>query len=111
MRDRESKSVTLIAFNAAVVGAALAMLVVSSYAAKPPEKIREIECSIFEALPILEEVRPFLDDAEAPEQADFKTRLAYVDDWTKRRAMAAVRLDKLIEVCRTKLAESTESGD
>lgn len=80
-------------------------------AAKPPEKINEIDCSIFDAMPILEEVRPFLDDVQAPEQIDFKTRVAYVDDWTKRRALAAVRLDKLIEVCRLKLSESKESGD
>lgn len=75
-------------------------------AAKPPEKVDHIDCSIFDAMPILEEVRPFLDDVQAPEQIDFKTRVAYVDDWTKRRAMAAVRLDKLIEVCHSKMKES-----
>lgn len=88
-----------------VVGLAL-MYAVNSYAAKPPEKVAEINCSVFEAIPILEEVRPFLDDVQAPENIDFKTRVAYVDDWTKRRAMAAVRLDKLIDVCRQKMKES-----
>lgn len=79
-------------------------------AAKPPEKIEEIDCSIFDAMPILQEVRPFLEDVQAPEQVDFKTRIAYVDDWAKRRAVAATRLDRLIEVCRIKLSEQ-KSGD
>ena len=80
-------------------------------AARPPEKIEDIDCSVFDAMPILQEVRPFLDDVTPPEQLDFKTRLAYVDDWTKRRSMAAMRLDRLIEVCRVKLAEQSKSGD
>lgn len=84
---------------------------VAGWAAKPPEKLEDIDCSIFDALPILEEVRPFLSDVQTPDQLDFKTRLAYVDDWTKRRAVTATRLDRLIEVCRAKLSEQQKSGD
>lgn len=87
-----------------LVGFAL-LYAVDTYAAKPPERVDQINCSVFEAIPILEEVRPFLDDVQAPDNIDFKTRVAYVDDWTKRRAVAAVRLDKLIEVCRSKMKE------
>ena len=78
-------------------------------AAKPPEKVDHIDCSIFDAMPILQEVRPFLDELETPQQIDFKTRLAYVDDWGRRRAAAADKLDHLIEVCRKKLDE--QAGD
>ena len=78
-------------------------------AAKPPEKVDHIDCSIFDAMPILQEVRPFLDELETPQQIDFKTRLAYVDDWGKRRAAAADKLDRLIEVCRKKIDE--QAGD
>lgn len=84
---------------------------VAGWAAKPPEKLEDIDCSIFDALPILEEVRPFMADVQAPDQLDFKTRIAYVDDWAKRRAVAATRLDRLIEVCRVKLNEQQKSGD
>ena len=79
------------------------------YATKPPEKVDSIDCSIFDAMPILQEVRPFLDELETPQQIDFKTRLAYVDDWGRRRAVAADKLDHLIEVCRKKLDE--QAGD
>lgn len=102
--------------NYAGIGAAVwflgALLLFSvGYAAKAPERIEDIDCSIFDALPILEEVRPFLSDVQTPDQLDFKTRLAYVDDWTKRRAVTATRLDRLIEVCRAKLSEQQKSGN
>lgn len=80
-------------------------------AAKPPERVDHIDCSIFEAMPILQEVRPFLDELQTPDQIDFKTRLAYTEDWTNRRAAAATKLDRLIEVCRLKLSEQKQSGD
>ena len=89
----------------------LVFLAAVAIAARPPEKLDDIDCSIFDALPILEEVRPFLSDVQTPDQLDFKTRLAYVDDWTKRRAVTATRLDRLIEVCRAKLSEQQKSGN
>ena len=111
MKTLVSRDMLLAIVNVGIVLTAVTMLVVDSYAARPPEKIEDINCSIFDALPILEEVRPFLSDVQPPDQLDFKTRLAYVDDWTKRRSMAAMRLDRLIEVCRVKLAEQSKSGD
>lgn len=98
-------------FAALIVLVLLTCLCAIALAAKPPEKLDEIDCSIFDALPILEEVRPFLSDVQTPDQLDFKTRLAYVDDWTKRRAVTATRLDRLIEVCRAKLSEQQKSGN
>lgn len=83
---------------------------VAGWAAKPPEKIQDIDCSIFDGYPIMLEARPFLDDVQAPETLDFKTRVAYVDDWSKRRASATARYDRLLEACRIKF-EQQKSGD
>jgi len=103
---RDSSSIVAVGLLALLM--AFAMFAI---AAKPPEKIEDIDCSIFDAMPILQEVRPFLAEPQAPENVDFKTRLAYTEDWNQRRAIAATRLDRLIEVCRVKLAEQQKNGD
>lgn len=68
-------------------------------AAKPPEKVDSIDCSIFAALPLLKEAQPFLRDPVIPTEADFKTRLAYTQDWNDRRSDIARRFDELVRVC------------
>ena len=69
------------------------------YAAKPPEKVEAIDCSIFAALPLLKEAQPFLRDPAIPTEADFRTRLAYTQDWNDRRSDIARRFDELVRVC------------
>ena len=97
---------------AGLVFVVFSLVFVAAYSilAKPPEKIEEINCSIFDGYPIMLEARPFLDDVQAPEQLDFKTRVAYVDDWNKRRASAVSRYDQLLEACRVAI-EKQKSGD
>lgn len=68
-------------------------------ASKPPERVEDIDCSIFSALPLLLEAQPFLRDPVIPKEADFNTRLAYTQDWNARRADFARRFDKLIQAC------------
>ena len=83
-----------------------ALLLISvGLAAKPPERVEHVDCSVFEFLQLSPEVQRHLRDPDIPERSDFKLRLAITEDWSRNRADVADRFDALVAVCKDKFAE------